>query len=43
MIALVLAGIVLAGTALVMSQNRQRPQPKRVRVKAKDRKDPPGR
>jgi hypothetical protein len=41
MIALVLAGIVLAGTALVMSQNRRRP--KRVRVKAKDRKDPPGR
>jgi hypothetical protein len=43
MIGLVLAGVVLAGTAAVIARNPQRPQPKRVPIKAKDRKDPHGR
>jgi hypothetical protein len=43
MIALVLAGIVLGATALVITRNRRRPDPKPVRIETKDRKDRLGR
>jgi hypothetical protein len=42
MIALVLAGVVLAATALVVARSR-RPDPTPVRIETKDRKDRLGR